>query len=61
MTNANGATVRLTNYGAAIVGVTVPDRMGKMADVVLGYDRWQSYVAALNSKGRSYLHRSTRC
>lgn len=53
MTNANGATVQLTNYGAAIVGVTVPDRMGKMADVVLGYGKWQSYIADGPAMGKS--------
>lgn len=53
MTNANGAIVQLTNYGASIVGVTVPDRMGKMADVVLGYGKWQSYIADGPAMGKS--------
>lgn len=53
MTNANGATVQLTNYGASIVGVTVPDRMGKMADIVLGYGKWQSYIADGPAMGKS--------
>lgn len=53
MTNANGATVQLTNYGAAIVGVTVPDRSGRMADVALGYDKWQSYIADGPAMGKS--------
>lgn len=53
MTNANGATVQLTNYGASIVGITVPDRMGKMADVVLGYGKWQSYIADAPAMGKS--------
>ncbi|WP_298064142.1 aldose epimerase family protein [uncultured Rikenella sp.] len=53
MTNANGATVQLTNYGAAIVGITVPDRWGKMADVVLGYGKWQSYIADGPAMGKS--------
>lgn len=53
MTNANGATVQLTNYGASIVGITVPDRMGKMADVVLGYGKWQSYIADGPAMGKS--------
>ena len=35
--NASGAEVRLSNYGAAIVSATMPDREGRMADVVLGY------------------------
>lgn len=53
MTNSRGAVVRLTNYGAAIVGITVPDREGRMADVALGYDRWQSYVADGPAMGKS--------
>lgn len=53
MTNANGATVQLTNYGAAIVGITVPDRGGRMDDVVLGYGKWQSYVADGPAMGKS--------
>lgn len=53
MTNANGATVQLTNYGAAIVGVTVPDRNNQTADVVLGYDRWESYISDGPAMGKS--------
>ncbi|MCL2692984.1 MAG: galactose mutarotase [Rikenellaceae bacterium] len=37
MTNATGAQVVLTDIGAAIVSVTVPDKNGRMADVALGY------------------------
>lgn len=44
MRNAAGAEVQVTNMGASLVGVKVPDRNGKVEDVVLGYDRWQSYV-----------------
>ena len=36
--NDSGAEVQLTNYGAAIVSVKMPDREGRMADVVLGYN-----------------------
>lgn len=43
ITNASGASVVLSNYGAAIVGVNVPDRGGKLADVVLGYGKAESY------------------
>ena len=35
--NDRGAEVRLSNYGAAIVAAVMPDREGRMADVVLGY------------------------
>ncbi|MDR2886051.1 MAG: galactose mutarotase, partial [Rikenellaceae bacterium] len=41
--NASGAEVRLTNIGAAIVGVTVPDKAGNMKDVCLGYPDWKSW------------------
>ena len=37
MRNDKGAEVKLSNFGAAIVSVTMPDREGRMADVVLGY------------------------
>ena len=43
MTNAAGASVVLSNIGAGIVEVNVPDREGKLADVALGYDRFESY------------------
>lgn len=39
LTNKAGNVLKLTNYGARIVGVEVPDRNGKMDNVVLGsYD-----------------------
>ena len=36
--------VRVTAYGAHLVSVKAPDRAGKMADVVLGYDTLQGYL-----------------
>lgn len=36
-------TVRLTDLGAAIVGIDVPDRDGTFEDVVLGFDDAASY------------------
>jgi aldose 1-epimerase len=37
-------TVKLTDYGARIVEVNVPDRNGKLANVVLGFDSVEKYV-----------------
>lgn len=37
LTNGQGAKVVLSNLGAGIVAIEVPDANGKMADVVLGY------------------------
>lgn len=44
LTNKNGAEVAITNYGGAVVSLKVPDRNGKLADVVLGFDNVDGYV-----------------
>src|SRR5438876_736102 len=44
LTNKNGAEVAITNYGGAVVSLKVPDRNGKMADIVLGFDNVDGYV-----------------
>ena len=43
ITNASGASVVLSNYGAAIVAVNVPDKAGRLGDVVLGYGKAEHY------------------
>jgi len=45
LANAGGMEVKITNYGATLVSLVVPDRDGKPADVVLGYDRLEDYIA----------------
>ena len=45
MTNASGAYVELSSVGAGIVAIAVPDRNGKLGDVVIGYDDPMSYFA----------------
>jgi aldose 1-epimerase len=37
--------VMITNYGAIITSILMPDRQGKSGDIVLGYDDVESYVA----------------
>ncbi|MGN1212125.1 MAG: aldose epimerase family protein [Candidatus Cryptobacteroides sp.] len=44
MTNESGASVQVSSLGAGIVSVNVPDREGRMADVVLGYPDPMSYI-----------------
>jgi len=46
--NAGGMTVRVTNYGAIIMSIVVPDRDGKMADVALGYNDITGYTNAVD-------------
>ncbi len=48
LTNAAGMTVKVTNYGAIITSIVVPDRDGKLADVALGYDRLEDYMNAVD-------------
>src|SRR3954453_12680625 len=38
-------TVKVMTYGAIITEIDVPDRHGKPADVVLGFDRLEGYLA----------------
>lgn len=45
ITNPSGASVMISSLGAGIVGIWVPDRGGKLADVVLGYNDPRSYMA----------------
>ena len=44
LSNAHGVTARILTYGATLQGLLGPDRSGKIADVVLGYDALASYV-----------------
>jgi aldose 1-epimerase len=45
LTNANGVQVKITNYGGTVTSIIVPDRQGKMADVVLGFDNLDDYIS----------------
>jgi len=44
LTNANGMEARITNYGGVLVALLVPDRQGRFADVLLGYDTLPAYL-----------------
>ena len=49
LTNAHGMTVKLSTYGAVIQSLQVPDRYGKLADIVRGFDSLSGYLIAGNS------------
>ena len=42
--NSNGMEVCITNFGARIVSIMVPDKNGEMTDVVLGFDNIEDYI-----------------
>ncbi len=43
--NDKGAEATITNYGGIVVTLQVPDKTGKLVDVVMGYDNVDAYVA----------------
>ena len=45
LTNGRGAEARVTSYGGALVALKAPDREGRFADVVLGFDSLEGYLA----------------
>jgi len=72
LTNQNGASVSIITYGGAVTSLKVPDRDGKMGDVVLGfkklsdYETQNSYIGCLVgrygnrlAKGKFSLNRRT--
>ena len=44
--NKNGSELTVTNYGAIIVSLMVPDKDGKFTDTVLGYKSLDDYLKA---------------
>jgi len=43
LSNQNGMTVKIIDLGGIIVSIVAPDREGRTADVVLGYDNLADY------------------
>lgn len=56
----NGLEAQITNYGAKIVSLTVPNKDGEKADVVLGFntlEEWQSQETYFNAVIGRYANR----
>jgi len=45
ITNSLGNYVELSNYGATVVSIFVPDKFGKVSNVALGYSDLQGYLS----------------
>jgi aldose 1-epimerase len=45
LTNAHGLKAKVIEYGATLISLEVPDRDGKPANIVRGYDSVASYVS----------------
>jgi aldose 1-epimerase len=44
LTNGNGMGMKVTNFGARVVTLCVPDKNGKPVDVVTGYNTLDEYI-----------------
>ena len=51
ITNADGMVLEMTDFGAKITSLIVPDRNGELEDVVLGFDNLQQYIEPNQSIG----------
>ena len=45
LSNKNGMSVTVLNFGANVNSIRVPDKNGKVEDVVLGFDKLENYYA----------------
>ncbi len=60
LSNSKGLRARITNFGAILVSMHVPDRDGSLGDVVLGFDSLAGYLgqtAYLGSTVGRYANR----
>lgn len=48
LSNANGMTVKIINYGGAITNILFPDKNGVSGDVALGFDSLDEYTSPEN-------------
>ncbi|MFO7890099.1 MAG: aldose epimerase family protein, partial [bacterium] len=44
LTNDNNCSVKITNFGASVMSLKVPDKNGRIGDVVLGYETPEEYI-----------------
>lgn len=49
--NSHGVTARIITYGATLQDLIVPDKAGKGADIVIGYDTIEGYEKTPNYTG----------
>ena len=51
LTNMKGMKARIINYGAIVMSLNVPDKNGKLGDVILGYDNLEGYISDKTFQG----------
>ncbi|MFD2719512.1 aldose epimerase family protein [Hymenobacter monticola] len=55
LANANGVKATITNYGGTLTSLLVPDKDGKMGDVILGFDNVSGYQSPEFLKAGPYF------
>ncbi|MFB6247593.1 MAG: aldose epimerase family protein [Salinibacter sp.] len=55
LSNGNGMTVEVTNYGGIITSLRVPGRGGAVEDVVLGFDSLSAYTSEAYRSANPYF------
>jgi aldose 1-epimerase len=55
LTNAHGLKATITNYGGTLTSLLVPDKNGKLGDVVLGFDNLSGYLNPAFRKSNPYF------
>jgi len=45
LTNANGAVAKITDFGGIVTELWMPDKNGKLGDIVLGFDSVEGYLS----------------
>lgn len=53
--NSKGAFVTITNYGGIVTSINVPDKAGKIGNIVLGFDSLTGYTQEAYTKACPYF------
>lgn len=43
--NDNNLTVKITNYGAIVTSIEMPDKSGNIENIVCGFDKFETYIS----------------
>lgn len=55
LTNANGAVAKITDFGGIVTELWVPDKNGKLGDIVLGFDSLDGYLSDAYKESGPYF------
>ncbi|MVN76019.1 galactose-1-epimerase [Hymenobacter sp. HMF4947] len=55
LTNNYGLKATISNYGGTLTGLLVPDKTGKLSDIILGFDSLSGYQSPAFRKANPYF------